>query len=211
MDISQNLQVAINKRFGVKLSDNTCRNTKTIALKKIHGDHKHQFKLMLDYAFELKRSHPGSTVLVEYEDVGQEAVFKRIYICLKPLVEGFKMGCRRLIGLDGCHTKGVYRQQILTAVALDLNNGWWPLAWAVVEQENQTTWAWFLQFLVEDLGIHNNCSYVFISDKQKVNNVNIRSHILPPTQYFMLLTMNHYRDFLVQSMTYCHTVNTETV
>ena len=101
----------------------------------------HQFKLMHDYANELKRSHPGSTVLVDYDETPTYTVFKRIYICLKPLVNGFRMGCRRLIGLDGCHTKGVYKQQILTAVAVDANNGWWPLAWAVVEQENQTTWS----------------------------------------------------------------------
>ena len=161
-------QVAINKRFGIKVSDNTCRYTKEIALKKIHGDHMHQFKLMHDYDNELKRCHPGSTVLVDYDETPTEAVFKRIYICLKPLVNGFRMGCRRLIGLDGCHTKGVYKQQILSAVAIDANNGWWPLAWAVVEQENQTTWSWFLTFLIEDLRIENNDSYVFISDKQKV-------------------------------------------
>lgn len=164
--------MAINKKFGVLLSDNTVRNTKAIALQKIQGDHVHQFSMLYDYAQELKRSHPGSTVIIDYEEqygLNQQNLFKRIYVCLQPLVNGFHMGCRRLVGLDACHTKGLHRQQILTAVALDPNNGWWPIAWAVVEQESHITWAWFINYLMQDIDIPNNSSFVFISDKQKVH------------------------------------------
>ena len=152
-------------------SRNAVRYTKTKALAKIEGDNINQFKLLWDYSYELKRTHPGSTVIIDYDErhgVNEPNVFKRIYICLKPLVEGFHAGCRKLIGLDGCHTKGMHQQQILTAVSIDANNGWWPIAWAVVEQENYTTWGWFLNYLQQDLRIPNNDSYCFISDKQKV-------------------------------------------
>ncbi|GAA0166874.1 hypothetical protein LIER_21935 [Lithospermum erythrorhizon] len=58
----------------------------------------------------------------EYEDIPEDVnvgLFKRIYICLRPLIEDFKVGYKKLIGLDGCHTKGIHKQQILSAVALD--------------------------------------------------------------------------------------------
>ena len=112
--------------------------------------------MLWDYSYDLRRTHPGSTVIIDYEEkdgVNELNEFKRIYVCLKTLVNGFHAGCRKLIGLDGCHTKGIHRQQILTAVSIDANNGWWPLAWAVVEQENQATWAWFLNYLQLDLRI----------------------------------------------------------
>lgn len=39
---------------------------------------------------------------------GKDAVFQRLYVCLGGCKKGFKEGCRPLIGLDGCHSKGVY-------------------------------------------------------------------------------------------------------
>ncbi|GAA0160115.1 hypothetical protein LIER_38977 [Lithospermum erythrorhizon] len=92
---------------------------------------------------------------------------RRFYIYLKPLVEGFHAGCKKVIGLDGCHTKGLYKQQILIAVGLDNNNDCWAIAWAVVEKENVDTWEWFLEGLIQDIGIVNQEEYVVISDKQK--------------------------------------------
>ncbi|GAA0186090.1 hypothetical protein LIER_33378 [Lithospermum erythrorhizon] len=49
---------------------------------------------------------------------------------------------------------------------LDSNNGWWPLAWVVVEKENAETWKWFLEGVMQDIGIVNQKEWVVISDKQ---------------------------------------------
>ena len=59
----------------------------------------------------------------------------RLYCCLGPPKRGFHDGCRPIIGLDGCHIKGSYPGQLLAAIGVDPNNGWWPIAWAVVEKE----------------------------------------------------------------------------
>ncbi|XP_074352824.1 uncharacterized protein LOC141691975 [Apium graveolens] len=88
---------------------------------------------------------PGSTIQLMTE--GQEMPdgrkrFKRFYICLAPLKNGFINGCRPLLGLDGCHLKGPYDGQLLAAVVTDANNGMYPLAWAVVEAENSKRNMW---------------------------------------------------------------------
>ncbi|KAB2637125.1 hypothetical protein D8674_027659 [Pyrus ussuriensis x Pyrus communis] len=44
------------------------------------------------------------------------------------IIEGFKVGCRPLIGLDGCHLKSRHG----------------VIAYAVVEMENKDSWIWFL-------------------------------------------------------------------
>lgn len=45
----------------------------------------------------------------------------------------------------------------------------YPVAWAVVEKENEETWSWFFEKLFEDLNIVCGLGWTFMSDKQKVN------------------------------------------
>ncbi|GKB31068.1 mutator type transposase [Tanacetum coccineum] len=97
----------------------------------------------------------------------EERKFKRIYICLGPLKDGFKAGGRDFLGLDGCFLSGPYPGQILTAVGVDPNNGIYPLAYAVVESESKDSWKWFLDCLGDDLELFRNSNFTFISDRQK--------------------------------------------
>lgn len=62
---------------------------------------------------------------------------------------------------------GPYGGQLLTAVAVDANNGMWPLAWAAVEQETKASWTWFLECLCHD--IDQAKQWVFMSDQCKVS------------------------------------------
>lgn len=34
--------------------------------------------------------------------------FQRLYVCLEACKNGFKRGCRPIIGVDGCHLKGEF-------------------------------------------------------------------------------------------------------
>nr|GEW81959.1 hypothetical protein [Tanacetum cinerariifolium] len=49
----------------------------------------------------------------------EERKFKRIYVRLGPLKEGFRVCGRDFLGLDGCFLSGTYPNQILTAVGVD--------------------------------------------------------------------------------------------
>ncbi|GJS90775.1 zinc finger, CCHC-type containing protein [Tanacetum coccineum] len=57
--------------------------------------------------------------------------------------------------------------QILTTVGADANNGIYPVAYVIVEAESKASWCWFLNLLIEDLGIESNFNYTFISDREK--------------------------------------------
>ena len=91
-------------------------------------------------------------------------LFDRFYICMNALKQGFKNGCRKVIGLDGCFLKGVCRGQILAAVAKDGNGQMYPVAWAVVQVEYKDTWGWFLRVLREDLEMGNGEGFVLMTD-----------------------------------------------
>lgn len=59
--------------------------------------------------------------------------FKRIYVCLGALKEGFKACQRQLLGIDVFPIDGHLNSQLLTAVGIDNNNGIYPLAYAFAE------------------------------------------------------------------------------
>nr|KAJ0226599.1 hypothetical protein LSAT_V11C100026480 [Lactuca sativa] len=108
--------------------------------------------------------------------------FKRMYVCLGALKKGFKIGMMDFLGLDGAFMKGPFPGQILTAVGVDSNNGIYPLAYAIVETENTNSWKWFLECLGDDLDMHANSNFTFISDRHK-GLIPAIAHIFPCAEH----------------------------
>ncbi|KAK8676659.1 hypothetical protein V6N13_142229 [Hibiscus sabdariffa] len=61
---------------------------------------------------------------------------------------------------------GLLWRNFLAVVAIDANDSIYPLAYAVVEAENQSSWSWFLSLLVTDLEIGSFENITILSDKQ---------------------------------------------
>ncbi|XP_027102686.2 uncharacterized protein [Coffea arabica] len=167
---TREIRQTVHEEYQTQISKWVVSNARKLALKQIQGSAEAQYKKLWEYCAEIKKTHEGSTMEImftPFRGSGGNPIFMRLYCCLDPLKKGFKNGCRPIIGLDGCHLKGVYRGQLLIAIAADPNNGWWPIAWAVVEREATEQWTWFLKYLSDDLEIENQCHYTFISDQQK--------------------------------------------
>ncbi|XP_022883793.1 uncharacterized protein LOC111400626 [Olea europaea var. sylvestris] len=146
-----------------EISKHQFSRTRSKCAKVINGIVAEQYKILWDYGEELKRTNTGSTVQIE----GSGHTFKRLYICIGACKEGFKAGCRPVVGLDGCFLKSAEGGQLLAAIGIDGENYMFPLAWAVVNAENKTNRQWFIELLVHDIGMHNPRAWTFISDKQK--------------------------------------------
>ncbi|KAF3627106.1 putative GATA transcription factor 18-like [Capsicum annuum] len=161
-------KVSVELRAHVTLSQAKRANMKAIAL--IDGDIKDQYKMMWEYCNEINRTNSGSTIymkLVDNEVPNEPQRFQRIYICFAACKLGFRAGCRKIVGVDGCWLKGpMYGTQLLSAVGLDADNNILPIAYAIVEKESKETWTWFLNYLAADLCIGEN-GWTFMSDKQK--------------------------------------------
>ena len=78
--------------------------------------------------------------------------FERLYICLEGCKKGFMAGCRPIIGLDAYHLKTKPSGQLITIVARDHNEEYFPLAYAVMEAETKDSWTWFINLLLADIG-----------------------------------------------------------
>nr|KAJ0227649.1 hypothetical protein LSAT_V11C100003630 [Lactuca sativa] len=165
------LQEQLQKDFEVGVSIDKVFRAKAIATKTVEGDYTKQYEILRDYVLELQATNVDTTVKIdvysEQNPSNPMRRFKRIYICLGPLKKGFKAGLRDLLGFDGVHMKGPFPGQVLTVVGLDSNNGIYPLAYAIVETENKSSWVWFLQCLGEDLDLGSNSNFTFITDRQK--------------------------------------------
>jgi len=97
-------------------------------------------------------------------------MFKHMLICIGHSIAVFKQFYRPLNGIDACHLKGVYKGVLLTAMALEGNNGQFSLAYAVVEKENKYEWSFFLSGLVRALdAIEHQSMYTIMSDRHKIS------------------------------------------
>ncbi|ERM96993.1 hypothetical protein AMTR_s00074p00187270 [Amborella trichopoda] len=113
------------------------------------------------YIEKIRRTNTRTEVRIHTD----EGRFKRLFIAYHPCIMGFANGCKTLIGIDGTFLKGIYQGNLLCAIALDANNGLFPLAFAVVEKENYQSWYWFLSILRELLnGYPNMHALTIISD-----------------------------------------------
>ena len=74
------------------------------------------------------------------------------------------------VGVDGCFIKLNTGAQILAATGRDGNNNIFPLAFAIVGQEDIANWCWFLHQLKICLGgeVGKFGPYTIMSDRQKV-------------------------------------------
>ncbi|XP_010507126.1 PREDICTED: uncharacterized protein LOC104783702 [Camelina sativa] len=70
---------------------------------------------------------------------------------------------RRVIGIDSTHLKGKYGGCMLTASCQDANFQIFPLAFGVVDRENDTAWEWFFRGLSS--AIPDSETLTFVSDR----------------------------------------------
>ena len=108
----------------------------------ITGNEEAQYGLLRDYAEMILRTDVRSRVILQtkMENENAKPKFRKMYIRYNAQNVGFLGGCRPFIRLDGCHLKGRFGGQLLSATAKDGNDNIFPVEMAVVEQENKDSW-----------------------------------------------------------------------
>ncbi|KAM0861761.1 hypothetical protein ACQ4PT_045688 [Festuca glaucescens] len=166
----KNFAMIIQKDFNMSASRSKLERARRFALTQINGDELAQYNLLWDFVAEIRRSNPGSTMFVN----AKAGLFENCYMSLDACKRGLLVGCRPVIGIDGCHMKNIFGGVMLAAVGVDPNDCIFPIALAIVEVEDTNSWKWFLSTLKEDLAIENTRPWTIISDRQKglINAVN---------------------------------------
>ncbi|XP_052621668.1 uncharacterized protein LOC111893335 [Lactuca sativa] len=162
------MKAKVSTTFNINVSEGQCRNAKKFALQEIEGSLIEHYGRLWSYGHEILRTNPGSTVRMDV-DIMQDSttLFSKYYVCFKAISDGWKEGCRPVIGLDDCFLKGIVRGEVLAAVGRDANNQIYPIAWAVVGVENKTTWKWFIDLLMDDIDGGLGAGITLFSDGHK--------------------------------------------
>ncbi|GJY72406.1 hypothetical protein Tco_0476109 [Tanacetum coccineum] len=139
------LKEQLKKKYQVGTSICEVKRERAKTIMKFKRDFSEQYSSLRDYVLELQRTNKDTTMKIDLErDYNPSEItrhFKRIYVCIGALNRGFKEGLRDLLGLDGCFMKGQYPSQLLIAIRIDANHGIYPLAYAIVETENTSSWS----------------------------------------------------------------------
>ena len=173
----------VRREYNVHISYHKAWRARVRAILETQGHAPLQYAKVYDYAAEVMKRNPGSSLFIRPELGPENPIFQRFYVCLDACKKGFLAGIRPVVGIDGCHLKGVYTGQVFTAVAVDGNQHIFPIAYAVVEAERKETWVWFLEILMQDIG---GKPITFISDRQKVSHASLFS-ILFVVVYFLVV------------------------
>ncbi|KAL3502883.1 hypothetical protein ACH5RR_037332 [Cinchona calisaya] len=110
-----------------------------------------QYRRQHECATELIRSNSGSIVLLESKtNYDRDKIFEKLYLCFEAYKDGFLVGCRPIVDLDGCHLRVRHKGKQLSAVGIVPNNQNFPIAHAVLEIENRRTWRCFITDIQKD-------------------------------------------------------------
>ncbi|KAK1401496.1 hypothetical protein POM88_001101 [Heracleum sosnowskyi] len=139
--------------FGYQPGRKKIRNAKKLALDEVHGSWEGSYEDLPHLMEALQSFNVGTKVdwFFKEDEIGErgsleEVTFKRVFWAFKPCVDGFHH-CIPVIQIDGTHLYGPYPGVLLSATAVDGFSHILPLAFAIVEAENLSSWDWFMERL----------------------------------------------------------------
>ena len=106
-----------------------------------------------------------STGRQEMHKGSMRPVMKRAYWCFPQCVEAFKH-CKPIISVDSTFLIGKYHGALLIATGMDGEDRLIPLAFSLIEGENNDSWSWFLHLVRRDV-VGQDRKVCIISDRHQ--------------------------------------------
>jgi len=125
---------------------------KELALKQIYGDWDSSFDNLYKFKAQVEMSSPGGLVVIDHHTINGKIRFRRLFVALKPCIEGFISGCRPYLAIDSTFLTRKYKGQLATACAVDGHSWMYPVVFGVMDSETNENWTWFMQMLKEVIG-----------------------------------------------------------
>lgn len=131
---------------------------------KLFGTAAASYNKLASYLQAFKQKDPMA--VTDFE-TSPDGAFYRAFMAPSAAINVFLKAGKRLVALDGTHTRGKFKHVVLSAVCLDTNGHIMPLAYALVDGESHATWAWFLLLLQRACPLISTGSVPVISDRDK--------------------------------------------
>lgn len=157
----------IHKQYGITIPYKQAWRAKERGLAAIYGSSEEGYCLLPSYCREIKKTNPGS--VAEVFTTGADHQFQRLFVSFYASIYGFLNGCLPIVGLGAIQLKSKYLGTLLSATSFDADGGLFPLAFGVVDIENDENWIWFLSELHKALEMNseNILQLTFLSNGQR--------------------------------------------
>ncbi|XP_059295522.1 uncharacterized protein LOC132048853 [Lycium ferocissimum] len=126
------------------------------AIKDLRGDPADSYKKLLAYIYILDKTYPGLLVKMHKSP---ENEFMYLFVALKAFIKGFEC-CRPIVVVDGAHLKSTYNGTFVSASTLDGAGNILPVAYGVIDSENNKSWTWFFELFKQAYGVRQNMCVV---------------------------------------------------
>ncbi|EOA28310.1 hypothetical protein CARUB_v10024509mg, partial [Capsella rubella] len=157
------LRKILRQEFSLNVSYWKAWRAREIAMDNAMGSAMGSYALIQPYFKLLVEVNPGSLVYLETAP-GSDGVerFKFLFFALSACIKGFEF-MRKVIVIDGTHLRGRYGGCLIAASAQDANFQVFPIAFGIVNSENDEAWTWFMEKLSE--AIPDDPDLVIVSDR----------------------------------------------
>ncbi|XP_013751717.2 uncharacterized protein LOC106454085 [Brassica napus] len=145
---------------GVEISYSLAWEAREYAVSVVRGIPEKGYEKVPKYLHMMKEANPGSHTFYETDSDGR---FKFLFIAYGQSIRGFYAAIRKVIVVDGTFLKSKYKGVLMVATALDGNSNLYPIAFGVVDSENDRSWEWFMRQLKVVIGDDQNLA--FVSDR----------------------------------------------
>ncbi|XP_024015956.1 uncharacterized protein LOC112089207 [Eutrema salsugineum] len=137
------LQQLVLEDLRVNASYMKCHRAKEFAVLGTRGEDSDSYMRLSQYLYLIKLANPGTVTALETENDDGIVRFKYCFLAFGASIQGFRK-VRHVLVLDGTHLTGRYKGVLMTCCGQDANFQVFPLAFAVVDSENDAAWTWFL-------------------------------------------------------------------
>ncbi|KAJ1700739.1 hypothetical protein LUZ63_000518 [Rhynchospora breviuscula] len=143
------IQDFVHELYGRVPSYNKAWRAKEFAVAHLFGEWKESYVKLAPYLNAIQVANPGTKVewwSDNSTDGPNVKLFRGVAWAFAPSIEGFKQ-CRPVISVDRTILCGKYGGTMLIAVAYDAEDQILPLAFAVIKDEEDESWSWFMRWM----------------------------------------------------------------
>ncbi|XP_024009461.1 uncharacterized protein LOC112084543 [Eutrema salsugineum] len=141
----QHVKDSMKHMFGIKMDYTTSYKSLTYAQQLVRGTAEDRYASLPAYLHSVNKANPGTVSALHVDSINK---FKYLFLAFRASIAGFQY-MRRVIVVDGCHLTWKYEDTLLVATTQDGNFQIFPLAFGIVDSEDDASWEWFFSKLRE--------------------------------------------------------------
>ncbi|XP_024029591.1 uncharacterized protein LOC112094003 [Morus notabilis] len=151
------LRFIMHGKHGVEISYYKAQMACRYALASMRGSAVESYASIPFLCNVFKEKNPGSVISYELDNDGR---FKYFFVCLGASINGWRH-YKPVISVDGTFLKNEFSGTLLLYAVLDADNHIFPLGFAIVDSETDSSWEWFFERLKEAIGTREELVIVY--------------------------------------------------